>query len=182
MGAPRPSSATRRHSSGWDLSKWPQSGTWCSSVASPVAMPSAYTRRTAGQSAAVMGAITRCGARGPGTSWSSWSPASYRHDPAGRSRQDVPTRTTPAADRAKAATSSASAGDDGVTKGSEAFHGQDDVVAGLKVAAERRVADLEEAAGPNRAAADQITWSEVHVRRRSGNHLAERELRVRPAA
>ena len=52
---------------------------------------------------------------------------------------------------------------------------------GLEIAAERRLADLEQAARPDRPAADEVARAQAGIRRGAGKHLAERELRIRPA-
>src|SRR6185312_17461582 len=76
---------------------------------------------------------------------------------------------------------SATLGHDRTAERTEAVDTQDHLVARLQVAAERRIADLEEAAGPDGAAAEEVTGAEPRIGRRARKHLAEREPCVRPA-
>ena len=61
--------------------------------------------------------------------------------------------------------------DDRRPERAQALDGQDDLVAGLELAAERRVLDLEQAARPDRPAAEQVARAQVHVGRGPREHL-----------
>ena len=56
------------------------------------------------------------------------------------------------------------------------------LVAGLEVAAERLLADLEQAAAADRPAAEQVAGTELDVGRRPFQHLPEREMDAGPGA
>ena len=60
---------------------------------------------------------------------------------------------------------------DRVAEGAESLDPQDDLVTRLQVAPERRVAHLEEAAGPDGPAADQVAGPQPRVGRRPRQHL-----------
>ena len=59
---------------------------------------------------------------------------------------------------------------------------EDDLVARLELPAERRVLDLEQAARPDRPRSEEVARPQAHVGGGARDHLAERELRVGPAA
>src|SRR6266478_5883196 len=72
--------------------------------------------------------------------------------------------------------------DDRVREGAEALDGEGHRVARLQVAAKGRVSDLEQAAAPDSARANEIAGPQSDVGRRAGQHLAEAEVGVGPAA
>jgi len=68
--------------------------------------------------------------------------------------------------------------DDGCPKRPESLDPEDDLVARLEISAERGVANLEQAARPDRPASDKVARAEPSVGRCAPEHLPERELGI----